>query len=368
MKIGTLTYHDTTNYGAVLQAYALQKKINDLGYDCEIIDYKCDAITQRYKIKKLSECKNLKQLVKSILTNRNSKILKNKFKNFEKNYQKLSSKSYYKSDIIDTNRIYDKFVVGSDQVWNLELSGEDATYFLDFVDSDEKKLSYAASFGYSKVPDKYLDITKENLSKFNNILVREEQGKKIVKNLLNRDVEITLDPTLLLNSSDWNNIIDKTNIENINYDYILLYIIAPNNDIIEFARKLAKKKNCKIIYINHSYKNVIGVKNVKTAGPDEFLYYLKNAKYIVTTSFHGVAFSINFKKQFFYALSKETNNFNSRIENLVNLLGLEDRTIDKDFSKYKTINYENVYSKLDEQRTLSQNELRKELVKKYDKK
>lgn len=362
MKIGTLTYHDTTNYGAVLQAYALQNKIQDLGYDCEIIDYKCDTITKRYEIIELRKSKSLKQFVKSLLSNTNKRKLKEKFVNFNKTYQKISSKSYDKSNINNANNDYDKFVVGSDQVWNLELSGEDTTYMLDFVNDDSKKKSYAASFGYCSIPDKYIEKTKKYLSSFENILVREEQGKKIIKDKLNKESEITLDPTLLLNKNEWDSLISNDD-KLMKKDYILLYIIAPNDEIINFAKKLAKKKHCKILYINHSIFNVFGTKNIKSAGPCEFLKYIKNAKYVVTTSFHGVAFSVNFEKQFFYALSSESNNFNSRIENLVDILKLQDRKIDKKIEEYNDIDYNRVSPILEKERKLSINKLKKVLEK-----
>lgn len=364
MKTGILTYHDTTNYGAVLQAYALQEKINNLGSECEIIDYKCEAITDRYKIIPLTECKNIKQFIKSLLTNKNNRILMKKFKEFNEKYQKLSSLEYNKETISQVNDLYDCFITGSDQVWNLELSNEDTTYMLDFVTDMKKKKSYAASFGYKEIPDKYVALSKKMLGDFETILVREEQGKSIIEKNLNRQAKVTIDPTLLLNKTEWDKLIENGNKEE---DYILLYIIAPNKEIINFAKRLAKKEKCKIIYLNHSYKDIFGVKNIKTASPEEFLKYVRNAKYVVTTSFHGVAFSVNFEKQFFYALSKENGNFNSRIENLVNILNLKERIIGKNLELYKNINYDKVNYLLENERKNSIDSLKEILGEKNDK-
>lgn len=368
MKVGILTYHDTTNYGAVLQAYALQKIINSFNIDCEIIDYKCDAITDRYKITPFYKCKNIKKSIKALLTNKSNRILKEKFKYFNEKYQRVSPKTYYLKNIHETNKIYDKFIVGSDQVWNLDLCGKDTTYMLDFVNNNYKKNSYAASFGYQKVPDDYKHVTIELLKKFNNIFVREEQGIKIVKELLNKNVQKTLDPTLLMNSIEWDKLICNTqyNIKNYKKNYILLYIIAPNKEIINFAKKIARKEKCEIIYLNHSYKNILGVKNVKGTAPEEFIEYIKNARYVITTSFHGVAFSINYKKQFFYALSSEKDNFNSRIENLVDILNLKNREIGNNFEAYSDINYNIVMKKLEEEREKSINCLKSILEKSND--
>lgn len=352
-KVGILTYHNTTNYGAILQAYALQKKLIESGNDCDIIDYRCEAIEKNYKIIKINQSKNIKQLIKSILANSNKKCLKEKFEKFKDENLKISKDNYNRENINEVNDKYDEFVVGSDQVWNLNLCGGDTTYMLDFVKEDKKKNSYAASFGYNEVPKKYVDTTKRMLNTFKNICVREEQGKKIIQDLIEKQADVTLDPTLLLNKKQWYSLIKNSDKNEKNEEFILLYIVSPNKEIINFTKRLAKKEKCKIIFINNSIKNVFGMKNIKTAGPEEFLKYIKDAKYVVTTSFHGVAFSINLEKQFFYGLSSENNNFNSRIENLINILGLQDRKIKNEIDNYKKIDYKKVNNILEEQRISS---------------
>ena len=357
-KIATLTFHNTTNYGAILQTYALQRAIEKLGYDTEVIDYQCEAVNNRYKIIKISDVKNAKELLKIILGNRNKKKLKEKFDSFTNKYIKISDKKYTKETIHNSNSIYNKFVVGSDQVWNLSLSGNDFTYFLDFVTDNNKKYSYAASFGSQDISDNYKDTIAKTINEFYGICVREEQGKEIVKRITNREADITLDPTLLIKQKEWKEIMPNM-IKN--KKYILLYIIAPNNNIIKFAKEIAKKNKCEIIYINHSLKNVVGVKNIKCASPEEFLWYIENAEYIITTSFHGVAFSINFKKKFFYALSDERENYNSRIENLVNKLDLTNRNI-KDYNQVNDdIDYIKVHNLLDIEKENSLNYLKEML-------
>lgn len=326
MKIGILTYHDTTNYGAALQAYALQRKIQELGYEVDIIDYKCEAVTNRYKIKKLREIKDPKELIKTILTRKTNRKLKYEFERFKKDFQKISKKCYYKNDIAECLNIYDKIIVGSDQVWNLDLSGNDETYFLDFIKDPKRKIAYAASFGYSQVPQKYVEKTKECLENLDNISVREIQGKKLIEDLVNKQVEVVLDPTLLLEKKDYMNLIEKPK-KCYDKDYILLYKMSDTPTLMKFARKLAKMTKCKIIYLNHSYKYQLGMDNVRGASVGEFIWYLENAKYVVTSSFHGVAMSIVFNKNFFYELDNSKGNSNSRTKNLVELLNLESREI-----------------------------------------
>ena len=360
MKIGILTYHNTTNYGAALQAFALQKKVEELGYNSEIIDYKCKAVTERYEIINPLKSKNIKQCIKRILTNRDKKKLNEKFERFYNKYQKLSSKTYYKNTIKKANKEYDKFIVGSDQVWNLRLSGEDTTYMLDFVEEDSKKYSYAASFGYSEIPDKYIDISKKYIDKFNKISIREDKGSQILNKICGKESIVVLDPTLLFNKKEWENLLPiNSNKNEIKNPYILLYIIALTPSMIKFTKKLSKETGYDVIYINHSYKKILGFKNIFSVTPEEFLSYINNAEIVITSSFHGVAFSINFEKQFFYELSNSSINFNSRIENLISIAGLGDRGIryDKniDCINYKQIDYKKVNPKIETERIKSIN-------------
>lgn len=366
-KIGILTYHDTTNFGAVLQAFALQRKIENMGYNSEIIDYKCSAITDRYKIIPIYKSKNIKQLIKSLLTNNHKRKLKVDFNNFNDKYQKISNISYDKSTIKKSEEKYDMIISGSDQVWNLELSGNDTSYMLDFIKDKKKKGTYAVSFGYKAVPSKYYEKTKKYINKFNKLLVREQQGKEIIKEMLRKNADVVLDPTLLFDKEEWINLlnIQKKTIKN---DYILLYIIAPNKSIIKFTKKLAKKKNCKIIYINDSYKKIFGMRNIWHCTPKEFLEYIYNAKYIVTTSFHGVAFSINFEKEFFYALSSEKGNFNSRIENLIQILKINNRNINTNHNIDQKLDYNEISKNLTIERNKSKLLLKEELDGLNDKK
>lgn len=353
MKIGTLTYHDTRNYGAVLQAYALQKTIENLGVDCEIIDYKSEFLAEVYKIKSISEIKGVKEFIKWALTIKYDRKSKIKFDRFNRTKQTFSSKSYTKDNIDEANNIYDGFVVGSDQVWNLNLNNKDTTYFLDFVSNESKKFSYAASFGYKSIPDEYLDITTQNLSKFNKISVREEQGKNIIENTLNKDSKVVLDPTLLLERESWNKIKKDTYYKE--KDYILVYSVAATPSLFEFAKKLSKEKKCDIVYINRSYFNKFGMKNIRDASPEEFLGYINGAKYIVTSSFHGVAFALNYKKDFFYELDAKPQNNNSRLQSLINIVGLESREIINGNNDYidNKIDYNKVSNILKEERIKS---------------
>lgn len=360
-RIGILTFHNTTNYGAALQAYALQKKINELGYYCDTIKYKNENIDKIYRPQKLSDIKNIKELAKFILLNNGKKKL---YERFQKFYNENMNFSFEvdKSNITKLNRIYDKFIVGSDQVWNLDLSYQDYNYYLQFVENNNKKNAYAASFGYLDIPEKYRVNSICELKKFKNIGVREIQGRHIINKYLNRDVSVVLDPTLLLKKSDWLNLI-KSKKNNFEKDkFVLLYIVSPNDEIIEFSKKIAEKYKAKIIWINNSTKKIKGIYNMKNSDPIDFLYYIYNSKCVITTSFHGVALSIALNKDFYFGLSNEKNNFNSRIESLTEILELKNRNLNKE--EFCAIDYKKVNMLLEKEQKNSLNYLKKILEEK----
>lgn len=350
MKIGIITFHRPCNYGAVLQAMALYQTIKNLNKDCEIIDYENDVLKKTYTLEKP---KDLKSLIKVILFNRKNKIKYNKFKNFINKNCILSKKKYDKNNIIEVNSEYDKFITGSDQVWNLKLTGEDYSYLLEFVKDDNKKFSYASSFGQAEIPEEYSEKCKKLFEKYSKITVREKKGKEIIESLINKTVNVVLDPTLLLDKNQWEKI-ERRCEHNIPSNYILAYFVSPTKQNYEFAKKISQKLKMKIILINYGNRKKIGMKNITTAGPEEFLWLMRNANYVVTNSFHGIAFAINFNKEFFYQLSNKAKNGNSRIENLINICNLSNRNEEKiDINNIQKINWTNVNEQIEKEREKS---------------
>lgn len=350
MTVGIITFYNTINYGALLQGYSLQKKINEFGIECEIIQYECESISKREKPIELTSIRNAKDLIKFITLKSSEESKFKKFNRFSSENIKYSKKVYTRESVKELSKDYESFIVGSDQVWNLNLSDGDYTYFLDFETDKSKKNSYAASFGYEEIPDKYKELSKQYLKEFNNITVREESGSKIIKNIIDRDAKVVLDPTMLLTSEEW---LDISKLKPSEEKYILLYFIHNKKETFKFARELAKKKGLKLIYINISPKPAFGMKNVRDASPEEFLGLVKNAEYVITGSFHGTVFSINFNKKFFFEINKNKGNYNTRIANLVKALDLEDRAIDNIEDIDMPINYECVNKKLNELRESS---------------
>lgn len=363
MKVAILTFQNALNYGAILQAYALQQAINKLGGDCEIIDYQCSYINEHYKTIRFDNCKNIKKILVSASKIPFRQIRKNRFKNFSNTYVKLTA-SVDNDKIIDLNNNFDKFVVGSDQVWNYKLTGNDSHFFLDFVD-DKKKYSYAACFGFDEIPDNLKQDYFSCLKHFSEFSVRDVTSENILMNLFNgqKKVSVNVDPTLLLTKQDWENLsLDKSS-----DDYILIYSLNPRVLMDDLAKEMMIKENCKVYYICNDIYEYAKIpkeyKKIFSPNPKEFLSLFYNAKYVLTNSFHGTVFSILFHKRFFSEVNYGTH-INHRINDLLNSLNLANRIIHKNLD-YSTnvIDYEKVDFNLKSMREKSLEYLKKSVLK-----
>lgn len=352
MKTGILTYHNTRNSGAVLQAYALQKTLSDMGFDNDIIDYRCPEIERVYCLKRIWELKSIKEFVKWALTIRPAKRSQKKFDAFKRNYLKLS-KPYFRDTISGANDSYDVFITGSDQVWNFDLNGNDRTYLLDFAKKGKKRLSYAASMGSTAVSGENEEIFARELLQFDGVSVRESSLKEYVDKACGVDGVQVLDPTLLLKKDDYDFEGGKSAVKG---KYIFVYTIAATPNIEKVARDLSQKTGYPIIWGHMSYRKRRGVINKTDISPDEFIRYINNAEYVLTSSFHGMALSVVMEKQFFYDLDIKKKNNNSRLETLAAVLGLENRRIDTDSSDLqneKKIDYAGTRAELEKLREKS---------------
>lgn len=354
MKCGVLTFHKTTNYGAVLQVYALMRTIENLkDIDCEIIDYRCEAVEQRYKI--LRKYGTIKDAVKALMCAVPNSRLKRKFSTFLRKYCNLSAPIVPK-ELLEKSNDYDAIIVGSDQIWNPKLTGNDENYFLPFHTSC-KKIAYAASFGSFDDEKQIRYYFEKDISDFTAISLREMDVVKYLDHTEIYDIQQVLDPTFLMNRNEWKKIFIKDRL--VKEKYILVYKMMDAEGLFDFARKLGKEKGLSIIYLTHSAKRERGMKNIFTASPEEFLNYLYYAEVVVTSSFHGTALSINLNKEFYYALDRKNLTANRRIESLVTLLSLQNRNILCQENGKTNINWIAINQKLDEQRGRSKEFLRK---------
>lgn len=362
MKIALLSFHNAANYGAALQAYALQHYLDNQGFETEYIDYQNDMRRSAYDmnfhirscIKKHQWIAALKYFVGAPFM----RLRKGKFTYF---YEKLhcTAKTYYSTQQLDEIADnYDKYVVGSDQVWNPRFGSLSEIELLKFVEP-KKRVSYAASFGISKLPEEYKDFARKELNKFNNISVRENEGKAIVEELTNRkDVEVLVDPTMLLSVEEWDKVSKKP--ENLKEGkYILNYFLGKiPEDRDKEIKRIAKENGYYII-------NILDKEDpLYCSGPSEFVYLEKHAELICTDSFHSVVFAILFNRPFIVFERKENNNNNmsSRLYTLLSKFSLTDRFFQERIDdKLLKNNYENVYKVLEEERIKSNEFLKKAL-------
>lgn len=354
-KIGIITVSRTINFGAELQAFALQHKLNSLGYDAEVIDYLYFKNKRhRTRLKSKPELKfGHKEALKNHLLYRivspmmdifmqlfykSTKNKINNFINFHKHNTSFSSEFVDITSLYDFRHDYDVFITGSDQVWNPATFSSLKPYLLDFVPEGKKRVAYAASFGVSKVNIEYKDLYNKLFRKFDFIGVREESGKKLVKEICGKDSKVVLDPTLLLRKEEWEVVTKNINLD-INHSYLLIYDLHYSEPLINLAYQLSKRYNLKIYRLcKRSYKNQVykEIKNITDAGPSEFIQLFLKASYVVTNSFHGTIFSTNFNIPFYSVLSPKRDN-NSRLLDFLNMVNLSDRIIwENESTKEKT--------------------------------
>ncbi|MBR4632950.1 MAG: polysaccharide pyruvyl transferase family protein [Elusimicrobia bacterium] len=350
-KVAILTFHKSLNYGAVLQTYALKSIIKSFNVSCDVINYQYPVFNKGYRIFYKSKF-NYRNIIKHIYFVPKMKSLFNDFINkFLTDTKPLMTK-----DLPSVNNKYDCFIAGSDQIWNGDLTDHDNSFLLDFVKDTNKINAYAASFGVSQLTD----IDKQNyptlLKRFKNISIREQQGVAIIKNLINKDVIQTLDPTFLLSIEEWKKLINNNKQKQ---NTIVVYLMGKDTNLISFAKNLAKTKNYKVVILRNSFKkHDSSVENLFVT-PEQWLEYIYNAKYVVTNSFHGLTFSIKFNKPFFVGLVN-TNKRKSRLENLLDLTNLKDRLIDNIGTDYdKPTDWDSVNNIIEKEREKSITYLKK---------
>lgn len=327
--IAIITFHRTHNYGAALQSYALQCVLNQK-YKAEILDYRSPYLEKLYLRNKTDIKTKIRGFIRKVvypIRTRKLEKRRNRFACFYKQYHVLSSQTYDRNNVASASDVFDLFIAGSDQVWNPHMSRGDWNYFLEFTPAC-KRYSYAASIGISNSSEENERI-KKDLNQFQSILVRENKAVDFLQFIgVNKVATAVCDPVFLLTNSEWKKILPVSEASRRD-KYVLLYTVANVTKSLQFAKKLAEANNLTVIAIssNQSVKVVDGVKNVLDAGPIEFLEYIRNASYVVTSSFHALAFSIIFNIPFYYELCQDGSNNNDRLENIVDIFHLKDREL-----------------------------------------
>ena len=311
MKTAIITFQDAQNYGAVLEAYALKSVVSEYS-DTTILNYFNPYFHRN------TTGQGINYVIKSLLKYHSSRIKSAKFDIFQQQYLTGTQKCLQRGDLLHEDLHFDCYITGSDQVWNLECSGNDTTYFLDFV-KHGRKCSYAASLGNSQVKDN--GFFQKYLRGYYAISVREESGRDMLQRATHKDIKVVLDPTLLLNKEEWAKIFDLDFEE----QYVLVYEVVTGHQLFEQAKAFAKSVNMPLVCITDTSKLRIGAKVIKSAGPREWLELFAGAAYVFTNSFHGLAFSLNFNKQFFVELLPPPAKRNTRIIEMLNQVRVKQR-------------------------------------------
>ncbi len=352
-KASVITMHRIYNYGSVLQTYATQKILENIGLNCEIIDYISPYRAKKPLFLEYPPRLEGKKLKKSIyyMAKLPSFMLKDiTFGGFIKKYLHLSKKQYITNeDIMADPPVADIYITGSDQVWNSKYNhGVDGSYYLNFTGTGAKKIAFVASFGKSSLSENEMNEIKPMLEEYSSISVREDSAVSILSKMGISGTCI-IDPTLQLHKEEWLALSSRRLVKN---RYLLLFLLYnEDNGATEYAKKIAREKGLKLIKLSWELKKPKGVDKLFThRPPQDFLSLFANADFIVTNSFHGVAFSINLNREFVFVPRSE---FNDRIMSLLRKTGLENRVVsdDKDLIiSNKMIDYEYVNRVLEHER------------------
>ena len=346
MKIRMMTFHTPKNYGAVLQAYSLMSYLKGFWEDVKVIDYNTPELRAKYSLK--TKAVGIKGIVKKLLSSSGEKYKKTKFDKFENfvcEYIDLTRRYESLRELAEDLMEMDIAVTGSDQVFNPKrISDERRAFYLDFIGDDVKKISYAASFGLSKIPDERKEEIKEYLNKFEHISVREDSGMQIVEELSRKKAVVVLDPVFLNNKGFWTDTSKEYPLPFKNY--LLYYRLLGSKKSDQYAKKIAKEKGLKLVTINDSYLRMPLGKVLWDVGPREFLWLYANSDFVVTDSFHGVAFSLIFEKQLVFTDTHSVTK--ERGYNLLEAVGVEDVAYCENYYCDKTIDYSQVLEKLNQ--------------------
>lgn len=315
MKIGILTFPRAINYGAALQATALQNTLQNLSNDTAFMPYKNKKIEASSKVFDISQMLSVKYTIAHLYNLPDALKRKKKFDRFCRKNMDFGSSDPYS---------YDAVITGSDQVWNYNLTDDDWFYYLDFDKKGVKKISYAASLGVSSIEKKHIEKICSLINDFDYLSVRERTAEKLLSPLSDKKVEVVIDPTLLLNKKQWEKFSAKAETEQ---KYIFVYTVFNSDKIWDYAEKLSKKTGLPIKTISYSRLHRRNAEYDFTAGPDDWLSYMLGAEYVVTNSFHGVAFSINFEKNFFFDMPPAKAGVGSRISDIIERYKLSDRNL-----------------------------------------
>lgn len=338
--VGLLTLNSKIyNYGGFLQEMALFDAIKNLGYECEIIDYDVSQEFNTFSLKRGIENLTLEKIKKKIIKEKivslpnhvsdSIAIRKKAFDEYRADNLVLSKKMS-SSELHNIDLPYEQLICGSDQIWNPDYNIP--SFFLDFGRKDCRKVIYAASIGRDYLSRREKKTYSKLLDFPDYISVREDTAQKIISELTEKNVELVLDPTLLHNQEYW---IEKAKDSALNYkDYIFCYFLNFTDEKVKSVIDFANKNDCEIIAIPYlhnemeKYSENLNGLLLSDVNPADFLNLIRNAKTIITDSFHAAVFSIIFQKDFWcFGRNAGAYSMNTRLHTLLGYVEMLDRMI-----------------------------------------
>lgn len=358
-KVAILTIHVGINFGSVLQTIATSEIIKRLGFLPIIVNYIPERATLRRYIRGAfsSPVKLLWRTIFLPVYLKNNSV----YRNYLQRHVELSAPIYDSDDFTELCPMSDAYVVGSDQVWNsIHNEGFNGRYFFEGIDTDSPKIAFCSSFGRNSIDEEEQSKVRSLLSGFKAISVREDSGVNILRDM-GIEAGQLVDPTFLFTKEDWTAYASPRIEKN---PYVLIYTpynTVDSSIIYRAARRLADNHGLKIVTFSWTAKRDSRVDRTAVfANPGDFLSLMLYAKYVITNSFHGTAFSINLNKQFWVF---QPSAFSTRIESILNLTGLKDRMLTGELTDNheERIDYDKINAILDSERLKSIDFLKKAL-------
>jgi len=324
MKIGILTFNWAINFGAVLQMYALYSFLNEnTDHEIFVINYSPKSLTEPYSLKVFEKPFKFKKIIKRIVLKPIKSEQHRKFDKFKIENLKLTEFIEDKKEFEKQLEDFDLIIVGSDQVWNHDITKNNSDEYL-LSNINVEKISYAASFGSDSIRDEFIQYYKENLKNFHSISLREKISQKTQNALGLENYNLSLDPVFLLDKKEWIRLAEKSEYKLPKNQFILIYMLEKNEELLKDALYLSKKYNLPVYSIEiiglRRYLREYNVKGLHDLGPYDFLNFFQRATYILTNSFHGVSFSLILNKNF---ISYSHSKVNSRLENILRIYGID---------------------------------------------
>lgn len=312
LKIGILTASRTDNNGTDLQALAMQLLFSTTGNTVELINYKCEKLENSRKVFYPKTLRGFLQIPWNIHNHR-------EHEKFRKAFFSYSQKVYDKSNIDDND--YNLIVVGSDQIWNLQITGNDLSFFIPYIKDEQKKYSYAASIGKTNIQswEREYSISKY-LAKFSGVSVREKSGVDALHDI-GIEARYDLDPLLMINREVWN---QYKCVQHHKQPYVFVYVVDRTKEAVQFAKDYAKKHNLDVIFYGNPIKPISGVKVVRFANMQKWIDYVANAELVVTNSYHCLSFTVTYHRIFSLFWLENSVQSNTRLKNLLDVVGIDE--------------------------------------------